>query len=192
MGGYLGGFAVEVVVGEGERSFVEQIECRAKNALRADVFEQNDATAGFYHASQFPERKCRIGDGAKDESRKSGVELIFAERQTLGVGLYQMIFAAFTGGHFQHPDGDLAGHSSMALRVKFEVRSGPAAYLENIRIFRQQINDLLTPTPQPEAFERSEGTVVISGELVVDGWHVSILPILMQKPDRWEGAYHPS
>ena len=94
----------------------------------------------------------------------------------MSVGLNQMIFAAFGVGDLEHTDRDLAGNGKLALGIEFEIRPRAAAEFEDPRVFGKKLDDLLPPAAKAEPFERSEGSIIVRGELVVDGRHFEILP----------------
>jgi len=137
---------VEMIVDESDGGYVQQIEQTSKQSIWPDVFEQNDLAARTYHAPQFRKRLFRLRYRAKYQRRKRRVKFILAERQTLGVGLYQMIFASFGIGDLKHADRDLARNGMPALRIKFEIGARTATEFEDRRIFGQQGDSLLPPT----------------------------------------------
>ena len=88
------------------------------------MLEKDYAAARPYYLSKLGEGFFRIGDRAKNQCGKSGIECICAERQDLCVGLNEIYRVCFFFCVQKHPAGDLAGNGPPAPRIKFEIEPG--------------------------------------------------------------------
>lgn len=136
--------------------------------MTARVFEEKQRPAGFQHAADFGQRPGRVGNAAKDERAKDGLECVCGEWQALRVGLRRR--SARTAGTFecgrQHLAAFVQRKDARALAVVREIDARARADLEH-RALRLR-DQSATQARQPRQLERGERQVVRGSHSVKD------------------------